>query len=190
MARAVSHKGAIKLAVLCLLIALAGFLGLRASYKALFARESERPTALDNSIVSLKDHSTMVAERGTLRREMIDWFNDDTSATHAFGLTGETFVPGTDQLTPDAMVKIGRFVAMLRANRDVKARIRVFGNAADGTDMRLAVRRAERLRTGIAAQGIQASRFIVVAEAEASALGNAPRPEQPTHLEIILSRSS
>jgi len=123
------------------------------------AAEPRYPTSAAESIIALKDGSTMVVEQGTLGREMIDWLNDNAAGEAKFLLAGQPFVVGSTDPTPESELRIGRFVAMLKASRDVTARIIVL---ADGkADLQLASARAERLRREITSDGISEDRIAV-----------------------------
>ncbi len=123
------------------------------------AAERKYPTFAAESIIALKDGSTMVAEQGTLGREMVDWLNDNAAGEAQFLLAGQPFVVGSTDPTPESELRIGRFVAMLKASRDVTARIIVL---ADGqADLQLASARAERLGREIMSDGISEDRMAV-----------------------------
>ena len=125
-------------------------------------REANRPkypTSAAESIIALKDGSTMIAEQGTLGREMIDWLNNNSAGEATFLLAGQPFVLGSTDPTPESELRIARLVKMLKASPDVTARIIVL---ADGNaDLQLASARAERLRRETTSNGISQDRITV-----------------------------
>src|SRR5688572_27570677 len=104
------------------LIAGVGFLVLRAGYETVKPEEQPRPVvAVGESIIALRDGSTIVAERGTLGREMADWLNQGQRGEAKFLVAGEPFEPGSAALTNESATRIHSFVAMMKANRGVSA---------------------------------------------------------------------
>lgn len=71
-------------------------------------------------IVALTDGSTMVAPRGTVGRDLVDWLARREPGQKAFELGGQEFVGRTAELTTESRGRIPHLIAMLRANPDVK----------------------------------------------------------------------
>ena len=116
----------------------------------------------DDSIVELRDGSTIVAERGSLGREMVDWLGANPSGEASFLLAGEPFQPDSAVPAADGWGRITRFIAMMRANPDVKAQIVVFATKSrDSEATQLASERARRLQSELVTRGVSASRLVV-----------------------------
>lgn len=140
------------------------FLGLRTCYTAVKDDDDTvAATSGDDSIIVLKDGSTMIAEQGTLGREMVDWLELNTKGQATFLLAGEPFVRSSAELTPDTLHRISRLAVLLKANRDVAAQIFVFAvdSGDPQADLRLAGIRAQRIQIELIASGISESRFTV-----------------------------
>ena len=174
------------------LIAVAGFLVLRAGYKTVKPEEKPRPVAaVGESIIALRDGSTIVAERGTLGREMADWLNQRLPGEAKFLVEGDPFEPGSTALTRDSEARMHRFVALMNANRGVRARLTVFADdAPEGAA--LAEKRAESLRADLAARGVRAQRLTVEVQPVASMPlpAGQPSPVRGGQIMIILNRRS
>ena len=69
------------------------------------AAERKYPTFAAESIIALKDGSTMVAEQGTLGREMVAWLNDNAAGEAQFLLAGQPFVVGSTDPTPRVRIE-------------------------------------------------------------------------------------
>lgn len=116
----------------------------------------------DDSIVELRDGSTIVAERGSLGREMVDWLGANPSGEASFLLAGEPFQPDSAVPAADGWGRTTRFIAMMRANPDVKAQIVVFATKSrDSEATQLASERARRLQSELVTRGVSASRLVV-----------------------------
>ena len=172
------------------LIAIAGFLVLRVGYEAVKPEEPPRPVAtVGESIIALRDGSTIVAERGTLGREMADWLNQGQRGEAKFLLAGTPFEAGSTVPTDESQVRIHRFVTMMKANRGVAARLAVFADDAPGGPA-LAAQRAERLRAELVSRGVSARRLTVEAQPAADMLAPAGQgsPVRAGQIMIVLNR--
>ena len=69
------------------------------------AAEHKYPIFAAESIIALKDGSTMVAEQGTLGREMFDWVNDKGAGEAKFLLAGQPFVAGSTDPTSNSQIE-------------------------------------------------------------------------------------
>ena len=113
------------------------------------------------SIVGLRDGQTLVAAKGTVGREIVDWLASRRPGHRYFELGGRQFVGDTTEPTAESSARVGRLVAMLRANRDVS--VRVIGYSDDSgsplEDQQRSEALARRLVDEIAMRGIAARRL-------------------------------
>jgi outer membrane protein OmpA-like peptidoglycan-associated protein len=90
-------------------------------------REAPAPSHASSSsvdaVVELNDGSTMFAARGTVGRTLIDWLADRKPGQRDFELGGQEFVGQTARLTGESIGRVQRFIAMLRANPEVKVTV-------------------------------------------------------------------
>jgi outer membrane protein OmpA-like peptidoglycan-associated protein len=152
------------LIVIFALVAGVMFLGLRSCYTAVKGeKETVSATSAGDSIIAFKDGTTMIAERGTLGRAMVDWLELNKKGQATFLLAGEPFAQGSAELAPDTATRISRLAALLKANGEVTAQIFIFavdsGNRQ--ADLNLASIRARRVQTELVANKVAPSRFTV-----------------------------
>ena len=141
-----------------------------------------------DSIVELADGTTIIAERGSLGREMVDWLGSDPSGEASFLLAGDPFQPGSANPAPDGWGRITRFMAMMNANPDVKAHIVIFAmRSRDSEADQLASDRARRLQRELVSRGVPTSRLVVEGR-PAPDVGRGP-PIENGRTAITLSRS-
>lgn len=154
--------------VATVLVAAVAFLLLRLGYEAVRPAEEPPPVAaVGQSIIALADGSTMVAEHGSLGREMSDWINLRQPGDAKFLLEGDAFEPGSIEPTQESHDRIRRFAELMKGNRGVTARIAVFDDDSAGS-VSLAERRAERLRSELVSRGVAARRLTVQAQPAAT----------------------
>lgn len=141
-----------------------------------------------DSIVELRDGSTIVAERGSLGREMVDWLRANPSGKASFLLAGEPFQPDSADPASDGWRRITQFIAMMKANPDVKAHILVFAmKFEDRQADQLASARARRLESELVSRGVSASQLVVEGR-PAPDVGRGP-PIENGRIAITLSRN-
>jgi outer membrane protein OmpA-like peptidoglycan-associated protein len=145
------------------------------------------------SIVSLGHGWTMVAPRGTVARDVVDWLASGTEGERYFEAGGRQFTGNSAELAPDAWNRIDRFVVMLRTHRDVRARIVGFSDASGNAseDQRLSELRARQVMIEIMAQGIPRSRLSFEGRGSANPIADNATPagrERNRRVAIILSR--
>ena len=113
------------------------------------------------NIVGLRDGQTLVAAKGTVGREIVDWLASRRPGRRYFELGGQQFVGDTTEPTAESRARLGRLVSMLRANRDVS--VRVIGYSDDSgrppEDQQRSEARARRLVDEIASRGNAARRL-------------------------------
>ena len=172
------------------LIAVAGFLVLRAGYETVKPEEAPRPVvAVGESVIALRDGSTIIAERGSLGREMADWLNQGHRGEAKFLVAGDPFEPGSTAPTRESEARISSFIAMMKANRGVSARIAIFADDSAGGPA-LAAQRAERMRALLVSRGVSPRRLTVEAQPAAMMLAPAGQ-DSPVHggqVVIVLNR--
>lgn len=141
--------------------------------KSCAEREPPAPPARDSSgLIALRDGSTMIAEPGTVGRELADWLAAGKSGRRRFELGGEEFVGRTAEPTVESLGRIPRLVAMLEANPDVDLVVIGHSDRSDdaAADMALSLARARMLVGRLEAAGIEADRMTVEAKGSAEPL--------------------
>ena len=127
-----------------------------------------------SGLVALRDGSTMMAEHGTVGRDLVDWLAAGEEGQRRFELGGQEFVERTAEPTAESLGRIPRLVAMLRANPDVD--VIVIGhtdNTQDAAaDMALSLARARMLVGRLEAAGIEPERLKVEARGSAEPLAS------------------
>src|SRR3546814_16555 len=118
-------------------------------------RPPSTPSTGDGSaLVALRDGSTMMAQQGSIGRQLVDWLAARGPGEKTFELGGQEFVGRSATPTPESIGRVSRLVAMLRANTDV--RVTIIGHTDPSGDKEadhaLGIARAEalaqRLREG------------------------------------------
>ena len=116
-----------------------------------------------SGIVALDDGSTLVAKKGTVGRDLVDWLARRGDGQRSFELGGHQFVGRTMQPTAETIGRLPRLVAMLKANPDVKAMIvghtDPSGDAKE--DQAVALERARTLARLLEDRGIETDRLMV-----------------------------
>lgn len=134
----------------------------------------ERVVTNSSGLVALRDGSTMMAEHGTVGRELVDWLAAGKAGQRRFELGGQEFVGRTAEPTAESLGRIPRLVAMLRANPDVD--VIVIGHSDrtedSAADMALSLARARMLVGRLEAAGIEADRLKVEARGAAEPLAS------------------
>jgi hypothetical protein len=145
------------------------------------------------SVVSLGRGWTMVAPKGTVARDIVDWLASGVEGKRYFELGGAEFIGNSADLAPDSWTRLDRFVVMLRTHRDVRARIVGFsdesGNAAE--DRRLSEARARQVMSEIARQGIARRRLSFEGRGSANPIADNATPAgraRNRRVAILLSR--
>ncbi|MGR4893581.1 OmpA family protein [Sphingopyxis sp. LARHCG72] len=142
------------LILLPLLLLMAVVLSIRACQKDPPGPAIEEDKVAD--LVALRDGATMLAPRGTVGRNLVDWLADHDSAQKSFELGGHQFAGRSSEPTPESLGRIPRFVSMLHANPDVRA-VLIGHTDASGdprADLALGRQRAEALAWILEDQGI------------------------------------
>lgn len=145
------------------------------------------------SIVSLGRGWTMVAPKGTVARDIVDWMESGAEGQRYFEAGGRQFIGNSTELAPDAWNRIDRFVIMLRTHRDVRARIVGFSDASGNTaeDQRLSETRAREVMIELASHGIARKRLSFEGRGSADPIADnatAAGRERNRRVAIILSR--
>jgi OmpA family len=147
------------------------------------------------SVVALGHGWTMVAPRGTVARDIVDWLESGEEGERYFEVGGPGFIGNSAELAPDSWNRLDRFVVMLRADRGVRARIVGFsdesGNPAE--DRRLSEARARQVMKEIARQGIARHRLSFEGRGSANPIADNATPSgraRNRRVAIILSRGA
>jgi hypothetical protein len=188
------RPGAILLALLAAL-GLTVAVGLRAC--ALLdapAPESRLPgDGIGGSIVSLGRGRTIVAPTGTVAGDIVAWLASREDGQRYFEVGGRQFVGNSAEPAPESWYRIERFVMMLQANHDVRARIVGYSDASgnDAADRRLSEARARRVMSEIEGLGIAPSRLSFEGRGSADPIADNATPggrARNRRVAIILSR--
>jgi len=138
----------------------AEFLGLRACVRSLWPREDLAPVrGVDDSVVELRDGSVLMASRGTIGRDVIDWLNDPGAPPARFDIGRMPFVRNSAVPAPDTQVRVERFATELRAYPGVYTTILVCTSADGPGEAPLAIARANRLMAILTANRLLADRI-------------------------------
>jgi len=167
------------------------FLSLQACFQVAFP--VERPaqlTDVGNSVVAMADGSVMVAQPGTISRDIIDWFNDKRAPAKTFDVGWQPFEPNSAQPDPESQVRLERFAVEMRANRDVNARVIVCGTTNGRGAAELARLRASRLVQLLVARHVPAERVsaAICRPNDVSRVAAFPSARSGGVIEIALSR--
>lgn len=180
-----------RLILLLMFMALVTALGMTLKRCSVEEPARQQPSGNAAGLVALRDGSTMMAEKGTVGRDLVDWLAERTSGERTFELGGQEFMGRTAEPTPESIGRVPRLIAMLRANPDVH--VTIVGSAAPlgdaATDRALAVARAQALLRLLRDGGISIERMEVRADDAAispnAGLVGGPRSDGVT---LILSR--
>lgn len=144
-----------------ILLVAAIILSIRACQQAPKQRDQGSPD--DSGIVALRDGSTLLAKRGTVGRDLVDWMAGRGESQRSFELAGHQFIGRSMQPTAETLGRLPRLVAMLKANPDVKAMIIGHTDPSGDAiaDRAVALNRAQTLASLLADGGIDARRLTV-----------------------------
>ena len=145
--------------LVCAAIVAAVFLSLRACYNSMRPDTEKVGGRIDDSIVAMNDGSVLIAQRGTVSRAVIDWFNDDRAAPKMFDIGWQAFQPSSADPGVESGIRLERFAGEMRANPDVKAKLLVCTSTNDAVAIQLAARRANRLKQILIADRIEPDRL-------------------------------
>jgi outer membrane protein OmpA-like peptidoglycan-associated protein len=157
------------------------------------ALQAETARVRVDGVVSLRHGGTMVAPEGTVGRDIVDWLQSDAAGERYFELGGEQFIGNSAELAADAWPRVDRFVAMFKANPDVRARLVGYSDASGNApaDLNASAARARRVMTEIADGGIARSRLSFEGRGSANAIADNGTPAgraRNRRVAIILSR--
>jgi hypothetical protein len=141
----------------------------------------------NDRLVSFKNGTTMLLEKGSIGRRLADWARVGTNSQHRIALGDETFEPGTADPTHDGSLHIAQFAQLLEAHPDLTTQIFVTRakGAVDAAEDRLEHFRADRLRDRIVAHGVPADKIVSVARPVEV---QTRRASEHPHLLIVLER--
>ena len=172
------------LIIVCGTIICIELLALRACWRTV-RPPSEEAARIDDSVVALNDGSVVVAKRGTLTRDVADWFNNKSAGPARFDLGPVPFVHGSPTPAPDQEVRLRRLAGELKASRTATAKLLVCTSGNSAADAQLAVLRAQRLNSELIANRIEANRISTDTCRVKPARGAAPQSEQDAQVVII-----
>jgi hypothetical protein len=120
--------------------------------------------------------------------KVVSWLNGGKSRTHAVSVSDDNFKPGSDEIAPSGMVRLGRLVGFLQSDPKVSAKL--IATKYEGPDaakkQQLANQRAQTVRAAVIARGIDPSR---IATALPQTLSKAePSNEAPPIMVVVLTK--
>jgi hypothetical protein len=174
--------------LVCVAIAAAVFLSLRACFNSVRPDASHIGGRVDDSIVALADGSVLIARPGTISRTVIDWFNDKKAPPKTFDIGWQAFQPGSIEPAAESQVRLERFAGEMRANHEVTAKLLVCTLANDAASVQLAGRRANRLMQMLVADRIEPARLSAVTcrLPNARANSSAPSSQDGENIRLVL----
>ncbi len=157
-------------------------------------RPSPQPAGAAADLVALRDGSTMIAEQGTVGRDLVDWLAQRQPGQKSFELGGQEFLGRSSEPTAESIGRIPRLAAMLRANPDVHATVIGHADRSEDpdADMALSRARAETLVRRLQEEGISPTRLMVEARGSADPIATDDSPGDRARNErvsLVLTRS-
>ncbi|PTD19019.1 OmpA family protein [Sphingomonas fennica] len=137
--RTTAEMGMVRLIFLSLFLLLvaAGALALRscdARSDNPVPEEAPLNAAVADVIVGLPNGATLVAQKGTVGRQLIEWLAMNDGKAMPFELGGKEFLPGSTNPTVEDSGRLPRLVMMLKAYPDVD--VQILGHARASGDER------------------------------------------------------
>jgi outer membrane protein OmpA-like peptidoglycan-associated protein len=115
----------------------------------------------DSEIVAFRDRSTLLVQKGTVGRDLVDWLARPDATIRKFELGGHQFADRTAEPTPELIGRATRLMALLRANPDVS--VTVVGHTDDSSDAAadraLSLARGQRMVQLLESGGIRPKRL-------------------------------
>jgi len=175
---------------LCGAIMVVEFLGLRACVRSLWPQDDPAlARRVDDSIVELRDGSVLMASKGSISRDVIDWLNNASAPLARFDIGRMPFERNSAVPAPGTQVRVQRFATELRAYPGVHATVFVCTSADGPGEERLAIARVNRLNSILTANRVSADRISTrqcrVRNANRSA---APSDQDGQYIGIVLER--
>jgi outer membrane protein OmpA-like peptidoglycan-associated protein len=165
-------------AVSALLVILVGLEARNHRQSALKGPTKETPID-DSSLVALRDGSVVVARKGTVGRDMMDWLANPNRQDRYFELGGQEFDGRSIEPTIESKVRIKRLVDMLKLHSDVFISIIGFTAATSDPvdDLRLSQGRAAWLAEALHDGGVPQARLITEGRGGADPIASNLHPE-------------
>ena len=167
------------------------FLGLRACVHSLWPRDHlELVGRVDDSVVELRDGSVLMASKGTIGRDVIDWLNNPSAPPARFDIGRMPFVRNSAVPAPDTQVRVERFAAELRAYPRVHTTIFVCTSADGPGEGSLAIARANRLEATLTANHVPGDHISTQPCRVRDVQPAAASEQDGQHIGIVLERRS
>jgi outer membrane protein OmpA-like peptidoglycan-associated protein len=156
------------------------FFGLRACYQTTRPQEDVAlASRSDDSVVALRDGSVLIAQQGTIGRDLLDWFNNRRAAPARFDIGRVQFEPESAAPSPQTQVLLQRFGQELRANPEVVAAVLVCTSGDGPDDARLAISRASRIKAELVGQHVNPNHVTIPACGFRSGRPGTATPSEP-----------
>ncbi len=165
------------LLILAVLVIVAGALSIRSCGQS---RPVAAPDNADMSaVVALPNGTVMTAPKGSAGRDMVDWLASPDDTERRFELGGRQFEGRSPEPTTESKVRIGRGIAILKANPRVT--LEVIGYASDSgdpaADQKLSLARAQWIVDALNEGGISETRLTAFGRGSADPIGDNATPE-------------
>jgi outer membrane protein OmpA-like peptidoglycan-associated protein len=168
----------------------AEFLGLRACVQSLWPQDDLAPALnVDDSVVQLRDGTVLMASKGTIGRDVIDWLNDGSAPPARFDVGRMPFVRDSAVPAPDTQLRVERFATELRAYPGVHTTIFVCTSVDGPGEASLATARADRLIAILAANRVPADRISMQPCRVRNVHRAAASEKEGQHIGILLQRT-
>jgi hypothetical protein len=114
-----------------------------------------------SAVVALPNGAVLTAPKGSVGRDMVDWLASSDDSERYFELGGHEYDGRAIEPTIESKVRIGRGVAILKANPKVAVHVIGYTAASDdpAADLKLSTARAEWLVSALEEGGIARSRL-------------------------------
>ncbi len=143
-----------------------------------------RPVAVQSNadmsaVVALPNGTVMTAPRGSVGRDMVEWLASSDDSDRRFELGGRQFDGRSPEPTIESKVRIGRGVAILKANPGVDVEVigHTSASADPAADATLSLARAQWIVSALKDGGISGSRLTALGRGAADPIGDNTTPE-------------
>ena len=145
----------------------------------------------DDRLVTLRDGTTMLLDRGSLSPKIIDWLTLETDERTAFEVADANFESGSANPAKRGLGEVAQLAGILRVDPHLAAEVVVAPSSSDDKS-RIALERsrAARIAAELSEQGVAPKRVTTVVQPAAGldASHVIDHPGQESRLFIVLSR--
>ena len=136
-------------------------------------------TADMSAVVALPNGTVMTAPKGSAGRDMVDWLASSDHSERRFELGGKQFEGRSAEPTVESRVRIGRGIAILKANPGVTVEVIGYTSPSGdpAADLKLSRARAQSIVDALTEGGISPSRLTADGRGGADPIGDNTLPE-------------